>query len=301
MPLKLTTDQNQEWFTWSRKFPHEGNAIPIVYVVRADGAKLYAKSGPLAGDALPQLLLATMQQSGRAFSDAETALLESSVKDAKSALADADNAAAAMAIGKLARLGTLGELKSYAELSLEADALTKKLIEDAKKDIAGASAKLQDPETAFDGMLTLVAAETAYTAFADLRVLVGSQLREARKTAELKELAAQAESLQRARQYAKSDLDAVRRKAEGAYDVVIKKYAGSRAASLARAELAEINPDANTPTLRTWTDNTGNFTIDAKYVQQKQGFVQLEKSDGSLVALPISSLSPADQAYVKER
>ena len=42
VPLKLvTTGQNEEWSSWSQKYPHEGRTIPVLFVVRADGKKIY--------------------------------------------------------------------------------------------------------------------------------------------------------------------------------------------------------------------------------------------------------------------
>src|SRR5688572_22240723 len=42
VPLKVTTDGNADWGTWSRKYPVEGNGIPKFYIIRADGTKMFA-------------------------------------------------------------------------------------------------------------------------------------------------------------------------------------------------------------------------------------------------------------------
>ncbi len=49
---------------------------------------------------------------------------------------------------------------------------------------------------------------------------------------------------------------------------------------------------------RTWTDAAGKFTIDARLVEFKQDWVQLRKSDGSIINVPLGKLSAADRDYV---
>jgi hypothetical protein len=41
--------------------------------------------------------------------------------------------------------------------------------------------------------------------------------------------------------------------------------------------------------------------VEARFIQQKAGYVQLQKRDGSLIAVPISKLSDDDQVYLKDR
>jgi hypothetical protein len=50
---------------------------------------------------------------------------------------------------------------------------------------------------------------------------------------------------------------------------------------------------------RTWTDATGKHTLEAEFVELKDGNVQLRKPDGKVVTLPIEKLSQADQAFAK--
>jgi len=51
---------------------------------------------------------------------------------------------------------------------------------------------------------------------------------------------------------------------------------------------------------RTWTDNTGEFTIEATLLGFKDGQVSLKRSDGRVVTLPLERLSQADQEFVKK-
>lgn len=50
---------------------------------------------------------------------------------------------------------------------------------------------------------------------------------------------------------------------------------------------------------RQWTDRTGEFTIDAKFVSLKDGKVYLEKPDGSVIGVPVERLSSADHQFLE--
>jgi hypothetical protein len=53
------------------------------------------------------------------------------------------------------------------------------------------------------------------------------------------------------------------------------------------------------PRLRTWTDASGQYHIEAELVEHSEGNVTLKKPDGQVVTLPLEKLSPADQEYVR--
>jgi hypothetical protein len=56
---------------------------------------------------------------------------------------------------------------------------------------------------------------------------------------------------------------------------------------------------APTAFARTWTDSTGNYTVEAELVDFEDGKVHLKKGDGTIVSVPIEKLSNVDQAYVR--
>lgn len=53
--------------------------------------------------------------------------------------------------------------------------------------------------------------------------------------------------------------------------------------------------------LRTWTDATGKFRTDARFIDLKDGKVRLQKADGGTISIPIERLSEQDQEYAKSR
>ena len=52
---------------------------------------------------------------------------------------------------------------------------------------------------------------------------------------------------------------------------------------------------------RTWTDASGQFTVQAGFVMAKDDRVQLRRTDGTVITLPISRLSQADRTWIAKR
>ncbi len=52
--------------------------------------------------------------------------------------------------------------------------------------------------------------------------------------------------------------------------------------------------------LRTWTDATGKFKIQAKFLSEKDGTVTLEQTDGTELEIELKALSPADQKAIAD-
>jgi hypothetical protein len=49
---------------------------------------------------------------------------------------------------------------------------------------------------------------------------------------------------------------------------------------------------------RLWSDRSGKFSTQAEFIQLENGVVRLKKEDGSVIDVPLSKLSPADQRFV---
>jgi len=52
---------------------------------------------------------------------------------------------------------------------------------------------------------------------------------------------------------------------------------------------------------RTWTDASGEYQIEAEFVNMTAGKVKLKKVDGTTVTLPIDKLSDEDREWIKKR
>jgi uncharacterized protein with FMN-binding domain len=53
--------------------------------------------------------------------------------------------------------------------------------------------------------------------------------------------------------------------------------------------------------IRTWTDSTGGYKVEAELVDESGGTVRLKRSDGREISLPLERLSSADQAYIRKQ
>jgi hypothetical protein len=64
------------------------------------------------------------------------------------------------------------------------------------------------------------------------------------------------------------------------------------------AQPAEGSASSETSNMRTWSDSTGTFTLEAEFVGIVDGKVKLKKSDGKMAFIPLDRLSKEDQTYV---
>ena len=55
------------------------------------------------------------------------------------------------------------------------------------------------------------------------------------------------------------------------------------------------------PVKRLWKDSTGRFQVEAIFKRMRSGNAVLQKSDGSIIQVPLNRLSAADQAYLRGR
>jgi hypothetical protein len=106
---------------------------------------------------------------------------------------------------------------------------------------------------------------------------------------------------------ARAELANIRRRyagfqtAEDAKELQETKPSQTAATAVARTEGAITAAGAaDSPSLRSWTDATGQHRIEAELVAVKQGWVRLKRASGEAVSLPIARLSKPDQDYVAQ-
>src|SRR4051812_19019701 len=73
------------------------------------------------------------------------------------------------------------------------------------------------------------------------------------------------------------------------------------AAALGGLGFGSAPADAPAQEVRTWSDTSGQFKIQAKFVSVSNGTVTLEEPDGTSLEIELKKLSPADQKYVADR
>ena len=309
VPLKLTTDGNPEWSKWARKFPHEGNGIPILYIIRADGKKLYARSGALPGKALPQMLFAAMKQSGRIFSDGEARAWETSVTNAQQAMQKKDLALAAKSLAPLKKFGSLNSVQSFSKFALRAKEIAADIEQQGDKKLQAAIDSYSSSAPTLDAVYTLVASEASFASFPKLKAKATQALGKIKRNQEWRATVDHAKALHRARTYLNSTSKTIRKRAAAAFEGIIRKYPDTPVSEVAKTELKKIDPASSALTqtgkpqpakaFREWTDATGKFKTTAKLVSVADGKVTLLKKDGQTITLPISRLSAADQKLLR--
>ncbi|KAF8248721.1 hypothetical protein K440DRAFT_660712 [Wilcoxina mikolae CBS 423.85] len=62
---------------------------------------------------------------------------------------------------------------------------------------------------------------------------------------------------------------------------------------------AKLKPD--TSQIRTWTDRTGSFKVEAQFLGCKDGKIHLHKINGVKIAVPVSKMSMTDLKYVEDK
>lgn len=292
-----------------------GAGIPQLYVVRADGEQIYGNAGSLRGDALPQMLVASLKQSGRAFSPPELVTLQQAVEKAESSLQSDELLQAAVALSEVNRLGSAEALGSYAKPALRAAELYLEIKDKVDSRIAEAESELfaSENDAPLNPLLSVYEGEAIYNLFPKWKPEAVALTRELKKKQLYADESDQAEALVKARTLAASLTTRVRNRATAAYTTVIRRFPDTEAGGLARSELEAINPDAKVLSVadempsqprtefRTWTSAGGGFQTRAKFLQQKSGKVQLQKEDGTKIVVNISVLSTEDQDYLSRQ
>ena len=164
VPLKINTS-SPDWRTINKKYPTPGNTIPVVYIIRADGKKIFAERSALQGDRLPFVLRGSLQNAGGILSDVQAQSVIKAVAVANQSLANSDAYSAVQAIRPLTKLGTLGSLQSYAKPIQDANAVVGDILKQASLDLKAIEANLLSTETAVLGTTGLFGAMRTYSIF----------------------------------------------------------------------------------------------------------------------------------------
>ena len=330
VPVKIVTS-GKEWGTWKQKYPPIGSGIPYLYVIRADGTSLYAKSGAPKGDDLPKMLFATLEQSGLILSPGESEMIQMAVAKAEKFLETEQPLMAAKEISRLKKIGRLGELGSFAKPSMRADEIVKQLSDSVLEKIQKASERISSSSIRFEDVLEIVSIKNVCSDFPALKKQIKTASRELQKNATAKPQIKPAELLLRARQNAASTKRSDLKRAERSYVSIIEKFTDSPAAEIARAELHKLNPDAPALSakledtesdkqnkqngqnpdqsgksaagneLRTWNSEDGKFSVVAKLIEYTADSVKLERENGKQFDVPLDKLSKQDRDYIRKK
>jgi hypothetical protein len=230
--IALKIDQaTPDWQSWGSRFKSTGNTIPKVFVVRADGEQLFGQSSSFSSAELQVFLRQMLAQTGTALAPRQVEQLETTLVNVNKLLGEQQVEKAVQTIAPC--LGT----GSYAAAAVEIDKLGARLIDEAIAATKEAESKLTDPAQAFDGALELAALERTHAKLPPVADAVREIVKQHRREADVKELLAQAQLVDRAKEYeAKKN----GKRAMSAYEAIAARYSDDPSGAYAQQRIAEL-------------------------------------------------------------
>jgi hypothetical protein len=277
VPLKVGYTGTGDFGKWARLYPVEGNAIPKVFVVRADGQLLYGKSG--APPSLAGFLQQQLSAAGAILSAAQIDQLGQQVEKAKKLL---DEGNVPQAISATMRCMNT---RSYAEPAVAASQLFERIVSDGQTAIKRATESLatnEAPEAQLTAVVALTETARLYARLPDVAKAASVALRDYRKDKNNREVVKQAEAIDSAK-----DLE---RKSQGPralakYQQIVKDYPDTPAAKLAQeriAALEKVPGTARSDAASTASGATGSKTAKAAATVDEKRAASLVKMAASL-------------------
>lgn len=240
----------------------------MLFVIRADGQKIYGQSGCLSGDSLPEMLKRSQKLCGDVLSRDDQRVLKAAITQCESALKDGDLTAAANALAESESVGPFGQLNSYAKLAIRANQLAEQIGSDARNELNSLRRDLDSPKVAtarlrrFDRV------------FGDFPV-VGPELdRLFDRTTRSTSIAS-------------------------AEDQLNEDAATSAVAIIDSNGLSDVS--LSTESLRVWTSDNGAFSLEARLVAVHDNSIELVQPDGERFSVDIDRLDLEHQNYVRGR
>ena len=154
--IKMGTETYSEW---SQQHKHEGRGIPIVYIVRADGETLYAKSGKPKKETLGQMLTAALQDAGYIMTERDVSLIQKVTEDFRGKRESGDVESAIRSLRKAKKyLNRDGNVASFAESAVTLQRELDLLLSEATEAIEKAASTIKSA----NGDAEVVAAIAAF-------------------------------------------------------------------------------------------------------------------------------------------
>ena len=200
VPIKIDTG-SKEYGIWSRLHKKQGSGIPIVYIVRADGQTMYAKSGSLNTEELAQLLGTCLENSGRIFSKREVDLMLTVDEAVVQLREQGETVKAIRKLSELKKLGINANTATYAKPVSALVTHVEELTELGRKDLAKVRELLTDDATEQQQIDALTAFAEARSTFSKLPTLKSDFTKINRQLTRDKELRALSKDLKTIKRY----------------------------------------------------------------------------------------------------
>lgn len=292
VPLRVGFSGTGDFGKWATLYPVEGNSIPKVFVIRADGEKLYGQSG--APTSLGEFLQQQLGASGAILSAAQIDQLSQQVAKAKKLL---DEGNVPQAITATMRCMTT---KSFAEPAVAAGQLFAKIETDGQTAIKQASESLTKsdaPDAQLMAVVTLIETARLYAKLPLVAKAANVALRDVRKEngktgKNNRDILKQAEAIDAAK-----DLE---RKSPGPramtkYQQIAKDFPDSPAAKFAQERIAILEKNPGATSLN--SDATSGKTAKAQSGVDEKRAASLLKMAASLAdAKPRKAREYAEKA-----
>jgi hypothetical protein len=302
IPLKIESS-GAAWSEWRSKYSYDGKTIPIVFVIRADGEKLYGKSGSLPGNELYQLLNSSLDNSGVLLDDRQLSTISETIQKTEKLLADDNPQAAVKQLMRISKIGTPGQIGCYADVAVAADDLAIKLTDKAAGMLKEAKTKIADSETQFDGLADAMSCADTYGRLPVINKEVKSLRSQWSRDDDLKA------TLKRVKQFQKLEKQVRKGKIPRKIDSIrdfVTKHADDEAMSeraiglvgdVVRPELAQNNGVSVN-----WVTKSGDSFAGLLIVELgDDGSVTINTTDGKSRTVKIDDLDRVSQAVAKRR
>jgi hypothetical protein len=233
--LYFDVDQpSSEYRQWQKNYPTKAEMLPILYVVRSDGAALYSGTAPSA--ALTEFLMAKLQECGPQLSQQQKQQMADAVTAAKALVADDKPVAAAARLQR--HLGT-GSFEPAAveveKLWSEIESTLTESIETADRQLSSDTASTSEEGVSAAAQLLEISRMTNKS-MPEIARQSKRMIAQHKKSPELRDVFKHAELI------AKADALEVKnsKQARAAYQAVIDKYPDTPVADLAAERLARL-------------------------------------------------------------
>lgn len=180
VPLKIDVNNDKTFGEWMKKYPFSSTggsyAIPVVYVIRADGEAIYAQPGYPEGKLLTNILRDGIKKSGTILTPKKLDELESSVAKAKSVSKEEG-------IDKVVEiLASVDGRDGFSEAALEAKELLQSVSGKSEKRLEIAEEGLKDESFLTLGALALIEVENNYAQLPEVKEQVEKLMKAYKKT-----------------------------------------------------------------------------------------------------------------------
>lgn len=256
VPVQIDIDEPAQRSALAR-YRHDGNVLPVIWIIRADGEQLYGHAG--APERTAPFLAEHLKRSGTLLSGQQLAQLTEAVEKAQS-LVEAGKIEQAVPL--LKRYANSG---SYAAAAVQMDQLAQEVASAGKSALEAAEQGMQADSPSLDAALAFVEVQHQFGSLPELTIAIRDKAREYRKDEDRAPLLAQAELFHKAQQYA---AEGKIRQAASYFQGLKQQHPGTPAAERAEQALAELDnaPAETTPSPRS-SDNDPKVRQAASYLR----------------------------------